>query len=130
MKVLIFLLIPISVLSQKHINKEFVYQNKFCETLTNNGVNNLKEVRLIDNTRCDIVTEEHAIEVDFASKWGESIGQSLHYGLILHKKAGILLIIESEKDFKFLQRLLVTAKVYNITVWTINDKFKINQIKP
>jgi hypothetical protein len=44
-----------------------------------------------DGTRCDIVTETHAIEVDFADKWAEAIGQCLNYSFQLNKKAGILL---------------------------------------
>ena len=28
------------------------------------------EVTMADRTRCDIVTDTHAIEVDFADKWG------------------------------------------------------------
>ncbi len=32
------------------------------------------EVDMGDGTRCDIVTETHAIEVERASKWAEGIG--------------------------------------------------------
>jgi hypothetical protein len=49
------------------------------------------EVTMPDGTRCDIVTETHAIEVDFADKWAEAIGQCLNYSFQLNKKAGILL---------------------------------------
>lgn len=51
-----------------------------------------------DGTRCDIVTDTHAIEVDFADKWGEAIGQSLNYAFQSNKRAGILLILEKESD--------------------------------
>ena len=34
-----------------------------------------------DGTRCDILTDTHAIEVDFADKWAEAIGQSLNYAM-------------------------------------------------
>ena len=37
------------------------------------------EVVMKDGTRCDILTSTHAIEVDFAKKWAEAIGQSLNY---------------------------------------------------
>ena len=39
------------------------------------------EVTLPDGTRCDILTDTHAIEVDFADKWAEAIGQSLNYAI-------------------------------------------------
>ena len=35
------------------------------------------EVRMPDDTRCDVVTKTHAVEVDWAYKWQEAIGQSL-----------------------------------------------------
>jgi hypothetical protein len=38
------------------------------------------EVTAGDGTRCDILTDSYAIEVDIARKWGEAIGQSLNYG--------------------------------------------------
>ena len=45
-----------------------------------------------DGTRCDILTDTHAIEVDFADKWAEAIGQSLNYAMQTGKKAGIVLV--------------------------------------
>lgn len=63
------------------------------------------EVTMPDGTRCDIVTETHAIEVDFADKWAEAIGQSLNYSFQLNKKAGILLILEKPDDERHLIRI-------------------------
>ena len=63
------------------------------------------EVYMPDGTRCDLVTEQHAIEVDFADKWGEAIGQSLNYSYQTNKRAGILLILESRTDEKHLIRV-------------------------
>lgn len=34
------------------------------------------EVVLPDKTRCDVVTATHAVEVEFASKWCEGLGQA------------------------------------------------------
>ena len=47
------------------------------------------EVVLPDKTRYDVVTETHAFEVEFASKWCEALGQSLWYSFQLNKKEGI-----------------------------------------
>jgi len=55
-------------------------------------------VVLGDNIRCDIVTATHAIEVDFADKWTEAIGQSLSYVLQLNLKPAIALIMEVENE--------------------------------
>ncbi len=44
-----------------------------------------------DGTRCDILADTHAFEVDFADKWAESVGQSLNHAMQTGKKAGIVL---------------------------------------
>ena len=44
------------------------------------------EVVMKDGTRCDILTATHAIEVDFAKKWAEAIGQSLNYAMQTGKR--------------------------------------------
>lgn len=91
------------------------YQNVWCEA--NNGKT---EVILSDKARVDCVTQTHAIEFDFAKKWGESIGQALYYGLMLGKQPGIVLIIENlEKDSRYLDRVNKVAKQHNIKVWTM-----------
>jgi len=79
------------------------------------------EVVFEDRTRCDILTETHAIEVDFADKWAEAVGQAAHYATLTGKRAGILLIIEDASDFKYLLRLENLIEYHNleIDVWTI-----------
>lgn len=63
------------------------------------------EARMRDGTRCDVLTATHAIEVEFASKWCEAVGQSLNYASQTGKPGGIALILESGSDARFLQRL-------------------------
>jgi hypothetical protein len=47
------------------------------------------EVVLPDRTRCDCVTDTHAIEFDFGSNWDEAVGQSSsYYSIQTKKKAG------------------------------------------
>ena len=74
------------------------------------------EVTMPDGTRCDIVTETHAIEVDFADKWAEAIGQSLNYSFQLNKKAGILLILEKPDDERHLLRVESIIKHYELLI--------------
>ena len=102
----------------KHIYPEKVYQEQWCKA--HQGT---IEYRLKDNSRIDCLTEEYAIEFDFANKWAEAIGQSLYYGLMTCKKPGIVLIIENEnKDIKHLKRLQEVAKSNNITIWITTNK--------
>ena len=100
----------------KHLHSERWYQDRNCD----NGVT---EYRLPDRTRVDCLTDEYAIEVDFASstKIAEAMGQSLHYARITGKKAGIQLIIEKESQMKYYHRLMDNIKFYDlpITVWII-----------
>ena len=79
------------------------------------------EVRMGDGTRCDVVTETHAIEVDFGHKWAEAVGQSLHYAFQSNKKAGIALILKTKKDYRYLIRLKSVIKHYElpIEVWPV-----------
>ncbi len=113
---LLLLLLPFIVIA-KHIHPERYYQKVFADSLANAKV----EVIAPDKTRCDILTEEYAIEVDFAKKWAEAIGQSLNYSIQFNKKAGIVLILENSKDYKYYIRLNTIIKHFNlkIKVWTI-----------
>ena len=69
-----------------------------------------------DRTRCDIVTATHAIEVDFADKWAEAIGQSLSYGLNLNLKPAIVLIMEQENDERHFIRINTIIKHYQLNI--------------
>lgn len=109
--------------SAKRIHKEKTYQNYFASY-----INGECEYVLKDKTRIDILTDRYAIEVDFANKWHEAIGQSLYYSIRSKREPGILLIMENEKDWRYLKRLLYVTKQYNIKVWTINYKFEINSL--
>ena len=73
-------------------HKEKCYQNYFAKQ-----VNGSAEVLMPDNTRCDIPTEDLAIEVDFAYKWAEAIGQSLHYAKMMNRQAAIIIILKKKR---------------------------------
>jgi len=51
------------------------------------------EVVLSDGSRVDLLSDEYAIEVDWAPKWAESIGQSVHYGLLTGRKPAVILLL-------------------------------------
>lgn len=88
------------------------------------------EYKLNDGSRIDCLTKTYAIEVDFASKWAESIGQSLYYSLMSDKKAAVLLIMERKyKDVSKLQKLKKVAKKHGITVFTIDSELVIKRVK-
>ena len=78
------------------------------------------EVLLPDGSRCDCLTETHAIEFDFGGNWVEAIGQSAYYALQTGKKAGIVLILETIKDRKYWIRLNTTIRHFSMPIDTWN----------
>lgn len=83
-------------------------------------MNGRVEVTLDDQTRVDVLTDTFAIEVDFAEKWSQSVGQSLYYAEKLNKKPGILLVINGVFDDKYVKRLMTVAYKHGITVWIMD----------
>ena len=76
------------------------------------------EVVLWDYTRVDLLNDEYAIEVDWAQKWAEAIGQSTYYGIITKKKPAIILLVTDKKrDAKYVYRALVVCTKLNIQLY-------------
>ena len=104
----------------KHLYKESVYQQVWCEKR-----GGLMEYELPDKTRVDCLTDKYAVELDFAPKWAECIGQALYYGKITGKQPACVLIMErGEKDLKYLRRLrrAVYRKGLDMRTFTINPE--------
>lgn len=108
MRLLILIVIPFFLKAQK---SERYYQQLFVDQ---NGGS--MEVIMSDGSRCDIITQTHAIEVDFAQKWAEAIGQSLNYARQTKKKAGIVLIINKDRDQRKIARLVNTIQHYKLPI--------------
>ena len=100
-----------SVPSAPRTYSESFYQEQYAKKLGGRT-----EVTMRDGTRCDILTETHAIEVDFADKWAEAIGQSLNYAMQTGKKAGIILVLKDRGDEKHLERLREMARHYSMDI--------------
>lgn len=96
---------------RKHLRSEKFYQDSWC--LEQGGITG---VYLPDGTIVDCVTGSNAVEVDFASKFYEAIGQSLHYSTQTGKKAGILLIIESPRDEIYHERLKHVIEQFELPI--------------
>jgi hypothetical protein len=87
------------------------YQNIWCI-----GMGGIEEKQMPDGRRIDCLTENYAIEMDFASKWQEALGQSLEYSILANKKAGIVLILTKQSDYINGNRLnlLVNPLIYQL----------------
>ncbi len=89
---------------------EKYYQNKMCSEFGGKT-----EYVLFDKTRVDCLTPEYAIEVDFAKKWAEGIGQALYYAEVTKKKPAVALIV-GEDDTKYLERIQTVADKFDIKI--------------
>ena len=96
----------------KHAHKEKEYQKAWCDA--HGGV---MEYRLPDGARVDCLTNEYAVEFDFAPKWAESIGQALYYGIETGRKPAVVLIMEDPvKDRRYMARLEAVAIRHKLVV--------------
>jgi hypothetical protein len=120
-------LLTSNVVHAKREHPENFYQKQWCQE--HNGE---LEVTMKDGTRCDCVTETHAVEVDFADNWYAAVGQSTHYSIQTGKPAGIVLILESPDDKRHLDRLinLVDKSALSINVWTVGINLGLPQPYP
>jgi hypothetical protein len=76
------------------------------------------EVRLPDGTRVDLLTDEEAIEVDWAKKWAEAIGQALYYADATKRRPAVILLLTAPTDQRYVDRCQRIAKRYGIRVYT------------
>ena len=96
---------------------ERYYQEKFARE-----IGGRVEVVMKDGTRCDILTATHAIEVDFAKKWAEAIGQSLNYAMHTGKRPAVALIVLAPSDNKYVERVRKISAEYGLglTIYPID----------
>jgi hypothetical protein len=99
--------------SAARMHPESWYQRQWCREHQGQV-----EYLLPDKTRCDCLTETLAVEFDFGPKWAEAIGQALYYSLQTGKRAGIVLILEKETDYKYWLRLNTTIQHFQLPIDT------------
>lgn len=56
------------------------------------------EARTFDGSRCDVLTDEFAIEVEWVKKWKESVGQALFYAAAFGRKPKIILLTRGKPN--------------------------------
>jgi hypothetical protein len=112
--------------SAKHTILEKEYQSEFCRFIQGQS-----EVVLDNKRRVDCVDSTYAVEVDFAHKVFEGIGQSEYYAYKTNKKAGLLLIVETDKDLNTIREFhdyLLTKGITYLMIYEQLGYFYI--IKP
>jgi len=103
------------------LEHEATYQQRYCAA--QNGATEHRIVTAHDGLigRVDCLTEFYAIEMDFADKWAEAIGQSLFYAHYMQRQAGIVLILEAADDCRHVRKLRQTIAAHRLWIahWTI-----------
>ena len=117
---ILLLIFPLLFLGCSSSTKK--YHEKHYQTLLCNELGGEIEFTLKDRTRVDCLTEEYAIEVDFAKKWAEGIGQSLYYAHMTDRKPAIGFIIDLQKEERYLKRLTTLAGEYGIKIFIIEKE--------
>ena len=95
-----------------HKHSESSYQHAWCSA--HNGI---EEYENRDYTRVDCLTEQNAVEFDFANKWAESIGQALHYQYMTGKRGKVVLILEEpKKEMVYFKRVKKLGQLHGFDV--------------
>ena len=63
------------------------------------------EYRLDDGTRVDLLLEEKACEIDWATQWSEGVGQSIYYGLKTDRPPLVILLAKKDGWEKYRDRV-------------------------
>lgn len=87
-----------------------------------------KEYVLPDKTRIDCLTDTHACEFDWAKKWYEGFGQALWYAHNTGKKPCLVLILKSDKDYKYFNRAKILSDKYDVKLLEVKSKDYINKL--
>lgn len=78
------------------------------------------EYLTIDNSRCDILTDRYAIEVEWVKKWHQAIGQSLHYSILTGRRPKIILLLRGhDHENRYLDRCRMVCERAGIELETV-----------
>lgn len=121
MKIIIAILITFSTTAALAKKNERFYQDYHCQ-----NIGGISEYRPANDrfVRIDCELDNYSIEVDFAKKHYEAVGQSLYYAALTRKRAGIWLIIKKPKQMKHAVRLVRNIRMNQlpISVWLIKQE--------
>ena len=110
-QIIIILLLFTLPCEARHFYKEAVYQNYWCDQRQG-----ITEYKLPDKSRVDCLLPDMAVEVDFARKRDECLGQALRYSAYTKKRPACLLIVEKEKEYKYVNQLRYTIRKKGLDV--------------
>lgn len=111
---LILTLFLISVSCSPAFAKNKMYESAYqkIDCAKKNG----KTEVIIDGGRIDCETRYFVIEYDFSKKWAECLGQALFYAASKDKIGICSLIVEDNKDLKYVKKLQETIDYHNLYI--------------
>lgn len=92
------------------------YEKKWCKD--HSGAS---QVKMPDGTLAGCITSTHAVAFEFARNWKGAVGRALYNSLESGKKAGIVLILENNKDLAYWKLLDSTITHFKlpIDIWKV-----------
>jgi len=106
-----------SVLAGPAYQTEFDFVKEQCEIWEGE-----QDYLLQDQTRVDCMTEEMAVEFEFADNWKRALGPALHASSRTGKAAAIAMILRRESDEAYVKELMAVKKNFGL-------ELKIFQVK-
>ena len=77
----------------------------YWQDIIQKEIGGIKEYRLDDGTRVDLLFEDKACEIDWSPKWAEGIGQSIYYGLKTERPPLVILLAKKDGWEKYRDRV-------------------------
>ena len=105
-------LLCLSLVADAKPRHEPYYSSLWCEG------RGQAEARLASDNRVDCLTETHAIEVEWAKKFRQGIGQSLDYAQETGRRAGIVLLLRNEADYRHWIRMNTVIDYHQLAIDT------------
>jgi hypothetical protein len=95
----------------------------------NNRVTHGKLEFVITTGRVDILTDTHAIEVDYARNYRAAIKQALQYAAETKLKPGLALIIDGKRDtLRAVDAARKQCRKAGVTFWLVNEYVSVNDL--
>jgi len=88
-----------------------------CQRVIHSQIGGVMEYRLDDGTRVDILLRARAIEIDWANKWAEGVGQSIYYSVRTNRPPVVILLAKDGNWMRYTKR--VEACGVECWVWNV-----------
>jgi hypothetical protein len=114
--IVIVILLSVSTAQSGRLYPESSYQEVWCQR-----VGGQQGYLLSDKTYIDCLTDDFAVDFDFADQWAVAIGRALYSANQTGRNPGIALIFEDSQSSKYLFRLLkaIEGSEKQWRVWVI-----------